>query len=157
MPLDPTKPTDQELNSTWPWWIRAVHAYINALESSIPSGAIINVNSLIVAAGDNSLTVGIDVSDLLFEVIFINGVGVSTIQTIYGGSNGQVKIFIHQSALVSWCDGLQSGGQIYLNQLPVASIFAAQLGDVLVLVNVGGNGSTEHGYWKELYRQMAVK
>ncbi len=157
MPLDPTKPTDQELNSTWPWWIRTIHAYINNLESSIPSGSAINVTNLNVAVGDNSLSVGIDISALLFEVIFITGLGPSILQYIYGGLNGQVKVFIHQSALVSWRDGPQSGGQIYLNQLPVASVFAAQLGDVLALVNVGGNGSTEHGYWKEIYRQMAVK
>lgn len=157
MPLDPAKPTDQELNSTWPWWIRAVHTYINALESSIPSGSAINVTNLIVAAGDSALSVGIDISALLFEIIFINGAGPAVLQYLYGGSNGQVKIFIHQSALVSWKDGAKSGGQIYLNHLPILTDFNAQDGDVLALVNVGGNGSTNHGYWKELYRQVAVK
>jgi hypothetical protein len=157
MPLDPIKPTDQELNSTWPWWIRAIHAYINNLELIVtPAGSIIAITNLNVTAGDTSLSVGIELSTQYVEVIFVSG-GAANLRFIYGGRNGQVKIFVFLTNTVSVRDGNESDGEIYLNQLPVGIDFDAQDGDVLVLVNVGGNGAGIQGYWKELYRQVAVK
>ena len=154
MTLDPNKPTDQALNSEWPSWIRAIHVAINAI---VAGGSQIATRVLSILAGDTSLTVGTDLSALALEVIFVSGTGPSTLETIYGGSQGQIKIFIFSDGNVSVLDGDKIGGQFYLNQLPVYTTFHAQDGDVLALVNVGGNGSTNHGYWKELYRQIAVK
>lgn len=157
MPLDSTKPTDQALNSEWPSWIRAIHAYVNNLEASIPSGSFMVINNLTIAAGDTSLSIGVDLAAQLLEVIFVTGTGAATLQYIYGGTNGQIKIFIFLNNVVSMRDGAKSGAQFYLNQLPVLSDFVAQEGDVLVLTNVGGNGSSLQGYWREVYRQIVVK
>jgi len=153
--LDVTKPTDQELNSTWPAWIRALHTYINTMEEGAPSNFA--VTNLTISAGDTTLSIGVDLSDVSLEVIFVSGTGASNISYIYGGTSGQIKIFIFMDNTVSIQDGLKVTGQIYLNQLPVLSIMGAQENDVLVLVNVEGNGSSIFGWWKEMYRQVAVK
>jgi hypothetical protein len=156
MSLDPSKPTDQELVSTWPSWIRALHAYINVLEGNL-SGSIFVVTELSITAGDTTLVVGTDLSRAMFEVVFVSGVGPSTLKHIYGGTQGQFKVFIFMNNLVSVEDGDKDDGEFYLNQLPVGSVFGAQENDVLMLANVDGNGSDEFGWWKEVYRQVAVK
>jgi hypothetical protein len=156
MSLNPNQPIDQTLNSEWPSWIRAIHAYINTLEDSIASGNI-SVTTLSIEAGDISLTIGSELSSSMIEVIFASAAGACNIANIYGGSAGQIKVFIFTNNLISFQDGAKESGKIYLNQLPVLGIFNAQSNDVLVLANVGGDGSDNFGWWKELYRQMAVK
>jgi hypothetical protein len=157
MPLDVNKPTDQALVNELPYWIRAIHAYINALEDSIPSGSFIARTILSIPAGSTSLSIGTQLSDAVIEIIFASGVGAAVLEAIYGGTNGQIKIFIFTNSVVSFKDGTKAAGKFYLNQLPILSNFNAQEGDVLILANVGGDGSTNFGWWKELYRQIAVK
>jgi len=153
MSLDTNKPTDQVAVSELPAYIREDRVAINAV-----SGAgNVGVTDLTVAAGAVSLSVGTDLGTYGYETVIIDAAGVISLATILGGTEGQVKILIFQDNNISIVDGVASSGKFYLNQLPALSSFAAQAGDVLALVNVGGDGAAIYGYWKELYRTIAVK
>lgn len=154
MTLSVTEPTDQELNSRWPYWIRKLAAAFNTIEANSDS---ITVTSLTVSSGDNALVVSTDLSSQKIEVVLISGIGASIIDYIRGGAEGQIKIFIFQDNDISFRDGTKADGKMYLNQLPALTVFNAQQDDVIALVNIGGNGSTEYGYWKEVWRQVSVK
>lgn len=154
MTLSVTEPTDQELNAMWPYWIRTLAAAINAIEDSSDN---ITVTTVSVSAGDTALVVGVDLSSMKIEVVLISGVGASAIQYIRGGTEGQIKIFVFQDNDISFVDGDKADGEIYLNQLPVGTTLNAQQDDVIALLNIGGDGSSDYGYWKELWRQISVK
>jgi hypothetical protein len=151
--MDATKPTDVELVSALPAYIREARAAINALSS----GSGVGVTELTSPAGTTSLTVGTDVGRYGFEIVVIDAAAAINISSIVGGAQGQVKVFVFQDNNISVVDGLALNGAIYLNQLPALSSFAAQANDVLALVNIGGDGSAVQGYWKELWRQVALK
>jgi hypothetical protein len=157
MTLNANKPTDQVAVSEIALYARETRAYINALEASIPPGSYIAITDLIVEAGATHLTIGTQLSKSMIEVVFVSGEGIATIEYIYGGLNGQTKIFIFNNSVVSFKDGTKDNGKIYLNQLPIYTNFNAQENDVLVLTNLDGNGSTIFGWWKEIFRQVAVK
>ena len=151
--LDPNKPTDQELVSMWPYWTRASRAAINALVSVAGFG----ITDLCVLGGTTSLTVGTDLLVVGHEVVVVTGLAPSTLATILGGTNGQMKTFIFQDNNVDLTDGLKADGKFYLNQLPVFSDFQPEQDDVITLVNIGGDGAGVYGYWKELYRTISIK
>lgn len=154
MTLDVNQPTDQVLNSELPSYIRENREEIN----SISAGEANASTNLTIAGGTTTLVVGeandLDPAD--FETVIVTGSGVAGITAITGGMDGQVKIFIFQDSNISFVDGVKSGGQMYLNHIPALSSFNAADGDILALRNIGGNG-TVHGYWKELWREIAVK
>jgi len=152
--MNPNLPTDQELNATWPYWIRTLVAAINNIQETSDS---ITTTSLTIVSGNTSLVVGTDLSTQKIEIVLVSGTGVSAINSIRGGSSGQLKIFVFQDNDVSFVDGDKNDGELYLNQLPVYSNLDAQEGDVVALLNIGGDGATNYGYWKELFRQIAVK
>ncbi len=153
--MDATKPTDVELISALPAYIRETRAAVNALSS----GEGVGVTELEIATGTVSLTVGTDVGLFGYETIIVStDGGAVSLATILGGTQGQVKVFVFQDNNIDIVDGAAENGKIYLNQLPALSSLEAQANDVLALVNIGGDGgSTTHGYWKELYRQIALK
>ena len=153
--LDATKPTDVELISALPLYIRENRTSINSLLAG--SSGDVGTTDLTIAGGATSLTIGTDLGNFGLDVVTLSGAAAVNISTIYGGTQGQMKVLIFQDNNVSIVDGLAAGGAIYLNQLPALSTFAAQENDVLTLVNIGGNGSTIHGYWKEVSRQIALK
>jgi len=152
MTLSIVQPTDQELNARWPYWIRTLAAAIN----NLAAGIITVTTELTVTAGDNSLQVGVDLSELGVELILIQGSGAAVLRYIYGGSEGQIKIFYHLDGDISYLDGAQSGGQIYLNQPALTELNCLE-GDIVALINVGGDGDSDNGYWKELWRTLSVK
>jgi hypothetical protein len=151
--MDATKPTDVENVSALPAYIRETRAAINALSA----GTGVGVTELTIPTGTVSLSVGSDLGTFGFEIVIVDAEAVVNIANILGGVQGQVKIFIFQDNNVRIVDGLAANGAIYLNQLPALSSFVAQANDVLALVNIGGDGSTVQGYWKELFRQNALK
>jgi hypothetical protein len=155
MSLDPNKPTDQELVSILPWWIRQLVASINAIETE--GHVDIVFTELTVSPGATALVIGTDLSDATKEYIKVSALGAATISQIRGGTEGQTKTFVFQNANLSFLDGPKLTGQLYLNQLPVLSTYNAQQDDVITLINIGGNGSDEYGYWKEISRQLSVK
>ena len=153
MSLDISEPSDQRKVSELPGYIREDREEIN----SISAGGAVAQTDLTVTAGQTSLVVGTDLSAVGLETVLVTGSGVATIAAITGGTDGQVKIFIFQDANVDFTDGTKADGKMYLNHLPVLSDFSPQQDDVLALRNVGGDGASVHGYWKELYRTLAVK
>ena len=154
MSLDTNKPEDQVLVSQLAAYIRENRAEIN----SISAGGAVAQTDLAVSAGQKSLSVGTELSAAGLETIIVTGGGVAALETILGATDGQVKVFIFQDANVDLVDGnVKINGRFYLNQLPAASNFEAQQDDVLALRNVGGDGASVYGYWKELYRALSVK
>ena len=151
--MDATKPTDQDLVSDLPAYIREARAAINAFSS----GSGVGVTKLTIAAGSVALTVGTDLGRYGYEIVIVDAAGIVSIANILDGIQGQVKIFVFQDSNISIVDGHPLSGAFYLNQLPALSSFNAQTNDVLSLVNIGGDGVTVQGYWKELFRQNAMK
>ena len=154
MTLDATKPNDTELISELASYIREDRVAINALSG----GSDIGFTDLDVAAGATSLSVGTELGAYGIEIVTVTGLGLADIATILGGTEGQIKIFIFQDSNVDLVDGnIKSGGVFYLNQLPAGSDFEPDLDDVIALVNIGGDGASTYGYWKELFRTLSVK
>ena len=153
MTLDASKPTDQVTVAELPTYIREDRAAINAV-----SGAgNVGVTNLIVAAGTTSLVVGTDLGVYGLEIVIITGAAAIVLATIIGGTEGQIKIFIFQDANIDMIDGVKADGKFYLNQLPALSNYTPQQDDVLAISNVGGDGASVHGYWKELFRTASIK
>ena len=151
--LDTSKPTDQVMVSELPEYIREDRVAINAVSSSGNVGS----TNLTIPAGTTTLTVGSEVGSFGYETIVVDAAAAVNISKILGGTEGQVKVFIFQDNNISIVDGAASGGNFYLNHLPALSSFAAQINDILAVVNIGGDGGTTYGYWKELYRTLAIK
>lgn len=152
MALDATKPTDVEIMSALPLYMRESRAAINALSSVVDVG----VTKLTIPPGTVALTVGTDIGLYGLEIIIVDADAAVNISKILNGTQGQTKIFIFQDDNISIVDGLTLAGGIYLNQLPEFTSLAAHINDILALTNIGGSG-TDHGYWKEVFRQIAVK
>lgn len=152
MSLNVNKPSDEILVSQLPAYIREDRVAINA----VTSGAGFGVTNLIVAPGATSLTVGVDLLSVGHEIVIVTG-GVAVLETILGGTEGQIKTFVFQNSLVDLEDGAKANGEFYLNHLPALSNFEPELDDVLSLVNVLGDGAAVSGYWKEFYRTISVK
>ncbi|MBU2249100.1 MAG: hypothetical protein KKD77_20300 [Gammaproteobacteria bacterium] len=153
MSLDVTKPIDSVAVSAIPSYIREDRAAINALAG----GNDVGVTEVELAALTTSITVGVEVGAYGYETVVISAAGAINLATMIGGTQGQVKVFIFQDNNISIVDGAAADGKFYLNQLPALSSFATQTNDILALVNVGGDGASVYGYWKELYRQVALK
>jgi len=154
MTLDVSQPTDQVLVSELPTYIRQDRVEIN----SVVSSSMMSQTDLTIVFAQTSLTVGSDLSVAGFETILVTGGGIASLETILGGSDGQVKVFIFLDANVSLVDGnAKELGKFYLNQLPAGGTFNCQQDDVICLRNVGGDGASVYGWWKELYRTVSVK
>ena len=156
MTLNVNEPTDQRLVSELPSYIRENRVDINAFEDT---GGEIADTDLTITIGTTALAIGVglDLGLAKLETVKITCPGVSVISQIRGGTAGQIKIFIFQVNSISFTDGLKTNGALYLNQLPSLSNYAAQQDDVIALLNIGGNGASTYGYWKELWRQLSVK
>lgn len=153
MTLDVNQPTDQVLVSELPSFIREDRVEIG----SIAGAGNVGVTNLTVAAGVSQLTVGSELGNYGLETVVIDSVAAISLAYILGGTEGQIKVFVFQDSRISLVDGPKSGGQFYLNHLPVLSNYSPQQDSVIALVNIGGDGASEHGYWKELYRVNSVK
>lgn len=154
MTLTANEPTDQRLVNELASYIRENRAAINAITAS---GNVGNT-ALDVPFGTTSLTVGSELGTYGLESVKVTGLGIATLTSIIGGTEGQIKIFIFQDTNVRLTDGnLKSGGLFYLNQLPAGGDFNPQQDDIIAMVNIGGDGASVNGYWKELYRTLSLK
>jgi hypothetical protein len=147
------QPTDQVIVSELPSYIRDDRVAINA----VSGGGNVGTTILAIAGGTTQLVVGTDLGLFGYEVVEITGLAAVTLTKILGGVNGQVKVFIFGDTNLKLTDGPRSGGQLFLNQLPAFSDYSSAIGDVVALVNIGGNGGSLTGYWKELWRLIALK
>ncbi len=153
MTLNVREPTDQRMVNELPLYIREDRAAINA----VTTGAGFSVNNLTITVGTTSLTVGTELAVVGHEIVNLTGDGLSTLATILGGTDGQIKTFIFQDTNVDMTDGVKSAGKFYLDHLPALSDFTPAQDDILCIINVGGDGASSYGYWKELYRTISVK
>jgi len=153
MTLNVNEPTDQRMVSELASYIRETRTAINAIAGS----GNVGVTNLDVVAGATSLSVGTELDDFGVEVVIVTGLGLATLASILGGTDGQIKIFIFQDANISLTDGTKASGNFYLNHLPALSNFDPEQDDIIALVNIGGDGASVYGYWKELFRTLSVK
>lgn len=154
MTLNASQPTDQVLVSELPGYIRADRSEIN----SVVSASMMGQTDLIITVGTTSLSVGTDLSVAGYETVAVTGTGVSVLETILGGSDGQVKVFMFQDSNVSMNDGnVKELGKFYLNQLPAGADFDAAQDDIIAYRNIDGDGASVYGYWKEMYRTISIK
>jgi hypothetical protein len=153
MTLDTNQPTDQEVNSKWPYWMRVFAAEINSITAT--SGFV--VTNLDIPLATTSLTVGVELSSAGHEIVICTGLGAAELATILGGTEGQIKTFIFQDANISILDGVKNSGKFYLDFLPALTADAFAIDDVLQIVNIGGDGAATYGYWKEINRIISIK
>ena len=154
MTLNVNEPTDQRMVSELPAYIRATRVGVNAVTGS---GGV-EQSDVEVTLGATSLSIGSELSTCGIEAVKMSGAGAATLATILGGTEGQIKIFVFQDALVDITDGTKDSGKFYLNHLPALTDFNAQQDDVLAVMNIGGDGTAgTPGYWVELWRTISVK
>lgn len=151
--MDATKPTDAEQVSALAAYIREARAGVNALSA----GTGVGTTTLNMAVGTTTLTVGTDLGNFGLDLARCTADAAVSIATITGGTSGQIHIIVALDNNISLVDGLAAAGHLYLNHLPALSSFAMQTGDVIALVNIGGDGGATLGYWRELWRQVALK
>jgi hypothetical protein len=155
MTLNANEPTDQRMVSELPYYIRRITAALNAHLTT--AGNDYTITELAIVPDTTTLYIDQDLTDIWIESVLITSGGPSTIENILYGRTGQIKMFMAANDEVSFRDGVQSGGQIYLNQTPLLSVFSMQTNDILTLMNIDGDGQSEPGYWTELWRVCAVK
>ncbi len=145
-----------------PQGIQGVTGSDGAIGPQGPAGAagddVYGVTTYEITAAMVTLVVGVQLQDVLYEVIHLTAGAAEIIADITNGTDGQIKVFLFEDTNVSFRDGTKVLGRLYLNQLPALGLFEPIVDDILALVNVGGDGGgINHGYWKELYRTLAVK
>ena len=134
-------------------FMRETRAAVNAISGSGGVG----VTTVEITAGATSITVGTEIGNASLQVVIITAAAAATLTHILGGTNGQIIVFICQDAFIRFTDGPKLTGQLFLDQLPALSTFTCALDDVLVLVNVGGDGGATYGWWEELLRKVSVR
>jgi len=107
--------------------------------------------------GAVSLTVGIELSLEGFETVVLSNSGLSLLATILNGLQGQIKMFVFQDINTTFQDSTtQLNGSLDLNTAPANGIYSPAVDEVIILVNIGGDGGlTTHGYWREVSRQAS--
>ena len=69
MTLDATKPTDQELVSVLPYWIKNTRSGVNSLIAGITE---ITTTDLTISAGDTALVIGTDLTAIAMEIVLLS-------------------------------------------------------------------------------------
>jgi len=154
MTIDATKPTDAVLVSELPAYIRENRVAIN----TIGVAGTGNVGASTVAlAAQVTMTIGVELSLEGLETVIISSVGLSTLTAILGAIQGQIKIFVFQDLNVRLTDSnTKLNGTFHLNEAPALGDYTPAVDDVLTLVNIGGDGAGDSGYWREVDRASNV-
>jgi len=154
MTIDATKPENSVLVSELPAYIRANRAEMNTISLS-GTGAVGAQTLDILGAG--TLTIGTELSSEGFETIAISSTGAATLTAFLGGIQGQVKVLVFQDANIDLTDSnTKANGTFHLNEAPALGNYSPAIDDVLILVNIGGDGAGTHGYWREIDRAASV-
>jgi hypothetical protein len=151
MALDAGEPRNRQVTEL-EGYMRETRAAVNAISGS----GNVGVTELEIALAATTLSVGTELDDFSIEVIILTAAAAVVITNIYLGVEGMIKIFVCQDANVSFTDGPKLTGQLYLDQGPLSD-FDMGLNDILAIVNVGGDGAAEHGWWQELFRKESVR
>ena len=155
MTLNASEPSAVRLVAELASYIRETRAAVNAVTTGTGFST-----TILALTGETSLTVGTELADVGHELIFATSVGASVLESILGGTNGQVKTFIFGTigaGQISLTDGPLSLGRFHLEQTPLDN-FVGDQHDILSIINVGGDGGvSDHGYWRELHRTDSVR
>ena len=149
MTIDATKPEDSALVSELPGYIRANRTEMNSMSSvtgSLGAGSIALAAQVTAAVGTEFSLDGL-------EVCIMTSVGASVLTAITDGIEGQIKILLFEDLLVTLTDSItQLNGTFDLNQAPAGTDYTPAVGDIIMLVNINGDGIGNNGYWKEINR-----
>ena len=149
MTIDATKPEDSALVSELPGYIRANRTEMNSMSSvtgSLGAGSIALAAQVTAAVGTEFSLDGL-------EVCIMTSVGASVLTAITDGIEGQIKILLFGDLLVTLTDSItQLNGTFDLNQAPAGTDYTPAVGDIIMLVNINGDGIGNNGYWKEINR-----
>ena len=154
MTIDATKPTDEALVSELPGYIREARVEINAV--SLSGTGAVGAQTLDIA-GAVTLTIGAELSEEGLETVIIsNTVGAVVLTAFLGAIQGQTKTLIFQDLNIDLADSnTKLNGTFHLNMSPVAN-WSPDIDDVITLVNIGGDGVGDNGYWREVDRAANV-
>jgi len=117
----------------------------------------ISSSTVNMAAAQTALVTGVDLNNVINEVIHITADVAVNLTTMTLGLAGAIKTIIagDDDVTIIQDKTSTSGGTFSLNS-PAGVDLAMSTGDVLTVVNVSGDGTLVHGYWRELYRTLRV-
>ena len=150
MTLDATVPIDQVINALWPTYVREDREEINLLWRAIVA-ANSTETTYEMTAGQFSMEVGLDLADVIIELVSLTATVAVNLTQITDGSGGMVKVIkagdgnVTVKHNVSYID-LAGGTDLTLSD-----------GDILVLINTGGDpDELINGVWYEVSRSGAA-
>jgi hypothetical protein len=112
------------------------------------------VTSYSMTAGQTTLTVGVELSAVQIEVVFLAAVAAEELQRVNGANSGDIKIFIMTNDNVTI---VRNDSYIKTKNPLLGPNFPAAAGDVVALANNGGvAGTAAHGTWIEIFRALQV-
>ena len=146
MTIDATQPTGTMLVSSIDDYIREDRAQINLLWSAI-TAANSTETTHSMGAGEFALVIGTDLEDVILEVVNLTAAVAVDLMQITSGSGGMLKILRFGDS-----DVTVKHNASYISL--VGSIdMTTTAGDILVLMNVGGDPDTSvNGVWYEVAR-----
>lgn len=154
MSLDATLPTDNTTTlAEYAALLRATREEVNTLATAVAAlgGAVASVSTLSCGSGKTQIVVGTDVGDITLETVLITGTAAVDIDEIVQGRAGQIKVFIFGDTNITFSN---ANDKIDLN---CVGDYTSAAGDVVALVNIDGDPDiSENGYWKEIFRNLAV-
>jgi len=108
-------------------------------------------------AGQTSLVTGTSINNVTNETLGMTADAAVNLTTMTLGASGNVKIIIALDDDITLIQDASSttGGTLNLNS-PAGVDLEMQTGDIVGLVNIGGDGVISHGYWREMYRTLKV-
>ena len=117
----------------------------------------ISFSSTNMAAAQTALVTGVDLSNVINEIVYLTADVAVDLTTMTGGLAGAIKTIIAADSDVTVIQdkAATAGGTFSLNS-PAGDDLAMSVGDVLTVVNISGDGAGVDGYWWELYRTLRV-
>jgi len=143
MVLDPTRPTDGDLESLWPGFERETRAEVNLLNTLILTGLLPGLADIILPNGDTDI-------DMTGRV----GVSITmaappeALTDIDGGYSGQLMVLLIDAAEVGVLTLTDSAAIV----LAEGRDFPMEANDFIFMINVGGVPGTMDGVWYEVAR-----
>jgi len=158
MTVDATRPLGTDLVSTLDDYIRENRVEINSIWTAISGGiSYPNYNAVNMAAGSTSLVAGTDIDEAGVEMVGLTADAAVNLTTMTAAKAGAVKYIIALDTDITIIQntGSTTGGTFYLNS-PSGVNLEMSTRDVLVVVNIGGDGVAADGYWLELGRKLHI-
>ena len=146
MTLDVNKPIDQVLNAEWPSYIRENRVEIATLLAAITAAnSTETVHEM--GLGEFTLEVGLDIANVILEVIDLTGAAAVDLMQITDGSGGMLKIIKASDNNIT-----VKHNASYID-LAGDTDYAMSDGNILGLINIGGDPeSSINGVWYEVFR-----